>query len=292
MLLKSFHSGYRVLTGRGATVTNRRPKSTSAPAFDGTSCRRYPGHVIRALSFDLFDTLVDLDFRGMPRMKIGDREISTTAGSLYELVPDGLFEDLEAFADALHRIDRENRKIQHGSGIEVSTQQRFEKLLSPIRELPESSKAELAGSLGERHMALFREQVRVPEHHLEILTALAERFPLYVCSNFTDSSCAHQVLREAGFNGCFQEVVVSDAVGIRKPRPEIFEAVLRESHCAAHEFLHIGDNLEADVAGAKAKGMQTAWLTRRVGDPAGARDRYSGPAPDFEFVDLAELMDL
>jgi putative hydrolase of the HAD superfamily len=78
-------------------------------------------------------------------------------------------------------------------------------------------------------------------------------------------------------------------VGWRKPRREIFEALLGDLGLAPGDVLHVGDNLEADVGGAAALGMRTAWLTRRVSDPSAARERYPGPPPDFTIADLAEL---
>ena len=62
-----------------------------------------------------------------------------------------------------------------------------------------------------------------------------------------------------------------------------------ELGCQAHEVLHVGDNLDADVGGAATLGMRTAWLTRRVADPAAARSSHGGPLPDFTLADLAEL---
>ena len=35
--------------------------------------------------------------------------------------------------------------------------------------------------------------------------------------------------------------------------------------------------------------MRTAWLTRRIPDPAAARARYEGPPPDHVIADLEEL---
>ena len=70
-------------------------------------------------------------------------------------------------------------------------------------------------------------------------------------------------------------------MGLRKPRREIFEAVLARLGVAPEQALHVGDSLRADVVGAAGLGMRTAWLTRRVRDPRAALEAYDGPAPDF-----------
>ena len=57
-------------------------------------------------------------------------------------------------------------------------------------------------------------------------------------------------------------------------------------------MLHVGDSLDADVAGAAPLGMATAWLTRRVRDPEAALREYAGPKPDHVIADLGELEQL
>ena len=84
-------------------------------------------------------------------------------------------------------------------------------------------------------------------------------------------------------------LVISDAVGIRKPRSEIFEAVLAELGVAPEETLHVGDSLRADVAGARALGIHTVWITRRVPDLERALGEHEGPPPDHVIADLAEI---
>jgi putative hydrolase of the HAD superfamily len=84
-------------------------------------------------------------------------------------------------------------------------------------------------------------------------------------------------------------VIISDAVGIRKPRSEIFEAVLDELGVAPDETLHVGDSLLADVAGAAPLGIRTAWVTRRIPDAEAALSQHEGPMPDHVINDLSEI---
>ena len=55
------------------------------------------------------------------------------------------------------------------------------------------------------------------------------------------------------------------------------------------ETLHVGDNLKADVTGAAAAGLRTAWITRRIADPDLSLEAHEGPAPDLILHDLSEL---
>ena len=50
-------------------------------------------------------------------------------------------------------------------------------------------------------------------------------------------------------------VVVSSAVGFRKPAKEFFDEVVRVAGCAANEVLFVGDDLRNDYEGARAAGL-------------------------------------
>ena len=239
---------------------------------------------MRAVSFDLFDTLVDLTLEALPPVRVAGELVSPTAPALHAALGAEAV-SFEAFAEALRGVDKEVRRRQHREGREVSTRERFSTLTRALGVADEA----LVERLRREHMGRLRGQVRELAHHPGLLRTLRRRLPLAVCSNFTDTETALAVLGEAGLRDSLDVVTISEAVGWRKPRREIFEALLAELGVAPAEVLHVGDNLEADVGGAAALGMRTAWLTRRVEDPAAARERYTGPPPDFTIADLAEL---
>ena len=56
-------------------------------------------------------------------------------------------------------------------------------------------------------------------------------------------------------------VVVSAAIGFRKPAPEFFREVVRRAGCAPREVLFVGDDLENDYEGARAAGLEAVVLT-------------------------------
>jgi HAD superfamily hydrolase (TIGR01549 family) len=46
----------------------------------------------------------------------------------------------------------------------------------------------------------------------------------------------------------------------QKPARSIFEKALRLANCAAHEAIHVGDSLAADIAGAHDSGITSVWI--------------------------------
>ena len=79
-------------------------------------------------------------------------------------------------------------------------------------------------------------------------------------------------------------VLVSGEFGYDKPEPEIFQEALRRLGLAeGRHVLFVGDNPEADIAGAQAVGMSTAWVRRGRAWPDGLR------SPDHEVDHVSEL---
>jgi FMN phosphatase YigB (HAD superfamily) len=240
---------------------------------------------IRAVVFDLFDTLVDLSMNNLPRIEIGGRFVPSTAGALHEAVAAYSGVDLERFIAVLTEVDRGFRETRHARGLELPTLERFQVVVDRLGiDAPE-----LPGILTETHMGMIRGQVRIPENHEQILSSLARRVRLGLCSNFSHSAMALGLLDECGFRTHFDALVISDVIGIRKPRAEIFEAVLAELGVAPKESLHVGDSLSADIGGAAPLGIRTVWITRRIADRDAALRAHEGPAPDYVIEELSEI---
>ena len=243
---------------------------------------------LRAVVFDLFDTLVDLRFEDLPRMEHAGRRLPASLREMHAAAAEHRLLDFDEFLKELHAVDTRMRAVQVEEGREISTQQRFEELVQNLGiEDPQ-----LPAVLTDVHMGTLRSTVSVPDHHRGLLGQLGARVSVGLCSNFTHSATALAVVEEAGFREHFDVIAISDAVGWRKPREEIFRVVLETLDVAPEEALHVGDSLRADVAGAAAVGMRTAWVTRRVTDPDKLRAEHEGPAPDHELRDLAELESL
>lgn len=240
---------------------------------------------IRALVFDLFDTLVDLHMETTPRAEFAGRPVPRSVVDIHALVCEHRAIEPSEFLALMREVDGELRSSRFAKDLEVPTGMRFERLLERLG----IRSAELGESLVEAHMSVLRGQVTLVEHHADLLGDLRKSVRIGVCSNFSHSPTAERILAESGIAGHLDAVVISDRVGVRKPRPEIFRSVLEALDVAPDETLHVGDNLHADVGGAAALGIRTAWITRRTPDPGAALAAFEGPSPDWQIGDLAEL---
>jgi HAD superfamily hydrolase (TIGR01549 family) len=244
--------------------------------------------VIRAISFDLFDTLVDLLMEELPEFRLGERTMRGTLAQLHEVTSAYCELDLESFVSALRASDRRLYELTHGEGRELPTLRRFRDF---ARTLGVDGDA-LPRQLTETHMRGIQDVARYLPGHVQVLRELGGQRRLGVCSNFSHTPTALAVLGEAQLTPHLDAIVISEQVGIRKPRPEIFEEVVRGLGARPEETLHVGDKLEADVRGAARVGLSTAWITRRVRDPEAELAQYDGPEPTYVIADLAELVPL
>lgn len=61
----------------------------------------------------------------------------------------------------------------------------------------------------------------------------------------------------------FDFIAASARVGFEKPHPQIFRYALEQAGVEAGEALHVGDHLDADVAGAQGVGIPAVLIDRR-----------------------------
>ncbi|UCE85933.1 MAG: HAD family hydrolase [Deltaproteobacteria bacterium] len=240
---------------------------------------------LRAVVFDLFDTLVDEDRERLPEADVLGNRVRSTHPMLHAAIAERADVAFDTFARALREVDRSVRDAIFHEGRELPTRARFERLVERLA----LSDPDLPGILTEVHMGGLRSAVVCLPHHADVLAALRRRFRIGLCSNFSHAATARAVLEDVGLLRHFDGLAISEDVGLRKPRREIFEAILTGLGVEPGETLHVGDNLVADVSGAAALGIHTAWITRRVRDPDAVLSGHDGPPPAWIIRDLAEL---
>ena len=239
----------------------------------------------RAVLFDLFDTLVDLDRNRLPEVRVNGRVIRSTAGHLHAAFrPFAPGVELGEFVDALMWSWQEAERLRNETHREVAAAERLRLLIQRLDLEVGMLAPEVLPVLLATHTRELSKAVVFPPHHGPLLEELRRDHRLAVVSNFDYTPLARGILEREGIAHCFETVVVSDEVGWRKPKPLIFEIALGRLAVSAGEALFVGDRADIDVAGAQGVGMDAAWINR----DASALPPDMRP-PDFEIRDLAEL---
>jgi FMN phosphatase YigB (HAD superfamily) len=239
-----------------------------------------------AVLFDLFDTLVHFDRERLPLLTIDGRPVRSTAGHLLDaLRPHAPALAIEQVFAALVASWQEAERLRAIDHREVAAPERFADFLARLGLA--AAPAALVETLIETHRRELARAADFPARHGALLRALAPRYRLAVVSNFDYAPTAIGILEHAGVADLFATIVVSDQIGWRKPRPEIFAEALRRLGIGPAEALFVGDRADIDVVGAQQAGIPVAWINpQRDPLPAGIG------APEFEIRDLAELEEI
>ena len=224
---------------------------------------------IKAVSFDVDGTL--WDFKGAMRQALGQvldelmrhDPVAARALDVATLTEtrDRVHEELRGKVNDLNEVRRESfRRALHDAG------------------RPDDA---LAARLTDVYFRQ-RDAGRAPFPDVRpALEALAPRYTLGIVSNGNTSA------GELGMDGLMSfEVFAQDHGGVEKPDPTLFRIALADAGCAPEEFLHVGDSLENDVAGAAAVGARSVWLNRA------GRELDGNTAPDLQVSSLLELVEV
>jgi len=225
----------------------------------------------RGLLFDLFGTLVSFDASSLPELELAGERVRTTVAGLGTLLEEWAPATTpEAFWLALLAVSEEMARARTEELVELPSRERFRRALERVGCV-EQHQAEAAVALSRAHMAGIVGATRLPPGHAALLAALRPAYRLGVVSNFDDTGAAYEILARHAILPLLDTVVVSEAVGLRKPHPALVRTGLRGLGLPPPDVLFIGDTFTDDVAAAVAAGTDAAWIdTAGRGVPAGA----------------------
>lgn len=93
----------------------------------------------------------------------------------------------------------------------------------------------------------------------KVLTYLQKKYSLHIISNgFKETTLTK--MNVSGLNPYFQNVIISEDVGVNKPHKAIFDYALSKAAAQKHESIMVGDSLEADIRGAQDYGMKAIYF--------------------------------
>ena len=104
------------------------------------------------------------------------------------------------------------------------------------------------------------------DHTHDILDYLKPKYRLHIITNGF-KEVQNGKLANSKIDHFFEHVINSEMVGVKKPNRKIFDFALDRAGVAAENSLMVGDNLEADIIGAKSVGMETIHFNVHDDDP-------------------------
>jgi HAD superfamily hydrolase (TIGR01509 family) len=135
------------------------------------------------------------------------------------------------------------------------------------REIARKVRPDHVEDVLEAYADAFARLTPVPPGIGAMLERLSRRYALGLVSNWPLARAIERFIEAAGWAPRFRAVVVSEKVGAIKPWPGIFlEAARLLGVPSGRAILHVGDDIGADIAGARALGWRSAWVRLKPED--------------------------
>jgi len=142
----------------------------------------------------------------------------------------------------------------------------------------------LAQSAAKTHLRFALDSYQPFPDVAELMSAVRQaRIPVALVTNGAADTQRNKI-EAMGIASWFSALSISGETGVAKPDKRAFSVVLKALSVSGKDVWHVGDSLEADVAGANAAGLRSVWLNRD-----GAVRGKNAAQPDLEITSLAEL---
>jgi putative hydrolase of the HAD superfamily len=217
---------------------------------------------IKAIGFDLFNTLIAADPGGV------DRAMARIIDNLRQA---GFPLEEETFKTVYRQAALGYIKEARREGRE--THNRFW-ISTALTELgyPLPPDDPLISSAVEAYFLAFYDFCHLIPGTVEMLRELREIYPVGLLSNFTHAPAARGLMDHLGLTPFFDVVLISGDLGYRKPHPHVFKQLIAALDVPQEQILFVGDDLEPDIHGALKAGLQPVWMTY-------VRENHAPPFP-------------
>ncbi len=117
----------------------------------------------------------------------------------------------------------------------------------------------LAKDIAQDYIKISPTKTKLFPNAKEVIEKLSQKYTLHILTNGF-SEVQFVKVKNSGLAPYFSTIITSEMAGYQKPNPEIFNYALKQTGAATENTLMIGDDLEADILGAKAFGMDQIYV--------------------------------
>ena len=211
---------------------------------------------IRAVAFDLFNTLITVD---MPsRYSSIDRMLdSLTAQGVAVHADDFMPVYRDVVRAFVSEAERSGEETHNGLWLSMALQK------MGIDMPPQDPRVVEAV---EAYFSAFVDNARPLPGTADMLAALKPRYRLGLLSNLTHGPAARRILDHLNLASFFDVLLVSGDLGYRKPHPQVFRSLIDAMELPPASILFVGDDPRTDVQGSFRAGMrpvQTVYAQRQ-----------------------------
>jgi HAD superfamily hydrolase (TIGR01509 family) len=234
--------------------------------------------------FDLFDTLVEVDPARLPTLIIDGKGYPSTIPAVCQAVISRYpaIEMNEALVELFRLLANRPKSLLR----EHSSRRLFENFLARLNVPVNAERDECANYLSDMQMRLTTDAVSARSGACELVRTLREQgIRLALVSNLDHARAAPWLLESIGLADCFDCLILSEDLGVKKPHRRMFETALASLSLTPDRVTHVGDDELADVHGAGRLGIQTVWV-----NPSGRPATRTQFPPALVVSSLTELL--
>ena len=217
---------------------------------------------IKAIGFDLFNTLITMEFQALEDAL--SRLTHSLRGNGFAIEHTAFVRaHSEAVLEFLEQTKRDGKESHNRFWISTA--------LAKLGHEVSPDDPHISAAV-ETYFSAFIQYARLIPGTKEMLTILRQKYRIGLLSNFTHPPAVAQIIAELDLEPFFDVVLISGDLGYRKPHLSVFEALIDRVGAEKEEIAFVGDDPEADVEGALRAGLQPVWTTY-------VRDNNITPAP-------------
>ncbi len=215
------------------------------------------GHSIKAITFDLWDTVINDDSDEPKRAALGLR---SKRDQRHYVVWNALNQNdpisLEEVCQMYEEVNDEYNRVWHDEFVTWTVSERIDHILTKLdRTLSPREFSDVVAELEDM-------EIEIPPDPVDGVGAALEQiskvYPLAVVSDaiISPGRNLRKWLEMHGLLRHFSGFAFSDEVGKSKPDPAIFESASTQLGVDLKQMVHIGDREHNDIKGAHALGMK------------------------------------
>ncbi len=187
----------------------------------------------------------------------------------------------KAFHLAFYLPERNYKKNNH-----IYTEQRITNLLKNLKIKLSEIDINLIKNRFEG--AMLRDPPLLKMGVIKTIEELSSNYKLGLISNtgVTPGRIINKIFQRYEIFKYFKAMIYSDEIGYYKPHKILFETALEHLKCRPQNVIHIGDNLETDIKGAKDCNFYTIWFNESK------LPKLENIEPDYEICKFTEIIQI
>ena len=225
---------------------------------------------IQAITFDLWDTVIDDDSDEPKRAALGLRSKRDERHHVvWSVLDKNESIALEDVGRAYDEVNDEYNRVWHDEFVTWTVSERIDRVLANLgRTLPDQDFNRTVAELEDM-------EIKLPPDPVDgvgpVLAEISKIYPLAVVSDAIVSPGRNlrKWLEMHGLLQFFSGFAFSDEVGRSKPDPAIFQSAASQLGAELNAMVHIGDREHNDIKGAHAMGMKAILFTATRDTDAG-----------------------